>query len=478
MWSIDRLLMWGKDKEVEIYGDLGGRAISGFSISTQTLQPGEIFIALQGTRQDGHDFVEDALYKGAAGAMVSRSWFTLQQNKRQKNIFNSNFMIVVPDPLVGLQSLAKWHRGTFQCPIIGITGSNGKTTTKEMLAKILGMRGPVLKTEGNLNNHIGVPLTLLRLKKEDQAAVLEMGISRPGDMSLLCDIAKPTMGIITNIGAAHLEFLGNIEGVATEKTVLFEAMRIGGTAIINQDDPYLSPWEGVCSEKWTYSIGNDADLIATEIVSNRNGLAFTLALNRNQKGGGGKMKVVLSLLGEHHVYNALAASAGALALGYEFDEIRSALQDISPMPLRGEIIEWNGATILLDAYNANPASMQAALLTLAGVAPLGGHRKVAILGDMLELGSAAKSAHKELGRKVAQNRIDRLIAVGQFCEIVACGALGKGMQKQAITTFKNLESLDLAHEIQSGDVVLIKGSRGMGMERLLNVSQREKVTAH
>jgi UDP-N-acetylmuramoyl-tripeptide--D-alanyl-D-alanine ligase len=481
--------MWGKNKEAEFYGDLSDRAISGFSISTKTLQPGEIFIALQGTRQDGHDFVQDAFYKWATGAMVSRSWFTRHQNKRQKNIFDSNFMIVVDDPLTSLQSLAKWHRSTFQCPIIGITGSNGKTTTKEMLAKILGMRGPVLKTEGNLNNQIGLPLTLLRLKKEHQAAVLEMGISRPCDMRLLCDIAKPTMGIITNIGAAHLEFLGNMQGVADEKTVLFEALPPNGITIINQDDPYLSPWEDTrlghdtLSEKWTYAIVNDADLIATEIVSNRNGIAFTLALNRNQKGGGGKMKVGLSLLGEHQVYNALAASAGALALGYEFDEIRSALQDISPMPLRGEIIEWNGATILLDAYNANPASMQAALLTLAGVAPFAdtasaGHRKVAILGDMLELGNAAKSAHKELGRKVAQNRIDRLIAVGQFCEIVACGALGKGMQKQAITTFKNLESLDLAHEIQSGDVVLIKGSRGMGMERLLNARGRDKVAAY
>ncbi len=485
MWSVNRILMWGKDGEAQFYGDLKDRPISGFSINTQTLQPGEIFIALQGTKHDGHHFVEEAFRKGAGGAMVARSWFTEKQNKAQKNLFDSALMILVDNPLTGFQSLAKWHRSAFECPIIGITGSNGKTTTKEMLATILGRRGPVLKTEGNLNNHIGLPLSLLRLTKEHQAAVLEMGISRPGDMRVLCEIAKPTMGIITNIGAAHLQFLGDIQGVASEKGILFETLAPGGIAIINKDDPHLLRWErgnvpcGTFSEKWTYSIGGDTDLTATEIEPNRNGIAFTLTLNRNQQGGGGKMKVVIPLLGEHQVYNALAASSAALALGYEFDEIRAAFREISPIPLRGEIIEWNGATLLLDAYNANPASMKAAIQTLAGYAALfTGHRKVAILGDMLELGSTAKVAHKEIGRKVAQSGIDKLVAVGHFRELMACGAVSEGIGKDGVVVYENLESLDLAHEIKPGDIVLIKGSRRMGMERLLHSFCRKKVMGH
>jgi UDP-N-acetylmuramoyl-tripeptide--D-alanyl-D-alanine ligase len=472
MWSVDRLLTWGKEHGAEIVGNLENRAISGFSINTQTLSAGTVFICLKGTQQDGHYFVEEAFDKGAAGVMVSRAWFSEQKNKgknkRQQNLFDPHLMIVVEDPLSSLQSLAGWHRRSFQCPIIGITGTNGKTTTKEMLSKILIRRGPVLKTEGNLNNHIGLPLTLLRLQKEDQAAVLEMGISRPGDMRLLCEIAKPTMGIITNIGQAHLEWLGNIEGVAAEKKILFDSMAEGSIVVINGDDPLLQ-WDGKASEKWTYAIENEADLTATEIEQHDHKMSFTLALNKNQKGGGGKMKVILPLLGTHQVYNAMAASTGALALGYEFDEIRSALKDFSAIALRGEVIKWNGATILLDAYNANPSSMKSALKTLAEYVDVTeGHRKVAVLGDMLELGSMAKSAHKGLGRQVAQSGIDRLIVVGQFSEIVACGAVGEGLRKEAVSVYKNVASLNLAHEIQEGDVVLIKGSRGMKMEQLLD----------
>ena len=470
MRLIDRLLIWAAEEDIQIVGNPKSRAINGFSINTQTLQPDEIFIALQGTKQDGHDFVEEALSKGAGGAMVSRAWFA-----SHPHLGASHFMVVVDDPLAGLQSLAKWDRRAFNGPVIGITGSNGKTTTKEMLVKILQRRGSVLKTEGNLNNHIGLPLSILGLKKEDTVAVLEMGVSRPGDMRLLCEIAKPTVGIITNIGPAHLEHLGSVEGaaplagVASEKGVLFETIASNGIAIINQDDPYLSKWSQTVSQKWTYSVEGDADVTASEIEQRGNGISFTLTLNRNHSGGGGKMKVILSLVGNHQVYNALAAATAALALGYEFDEIRSALREVRPAPLRGELIEWGGATILLDAYNANPASMKVGIQTLAEYGGGEHARKVAILGDMLELGDAAKALHKEIGKKVAEHRIDRLIAVGKFSEVVACGAAGAGMSKTAISTYKYIESIDLENEIQKGDVVLIKGSRGMQMERLLTL---------
>ena len=347
--------------------------------------------------------------------------------------------------------------------------------------QILSRRGPVLKTEGNFNNGIGLPLTLLRMTPQDQVVVLEMGISQPGEMKRLCDIAKPTVGLITNIGPAHLEFLGDMAGVAMEKQVLFESIPVDGAVIINQDDPYLATWTGEVRETWTYAVEKDADLTATEITQDSVGTVFTLQLNRHNEGGGGKQKIILSLLGAHQVYNAMAASAAALALCCQFDDIRDGLRNMRPVSLRGEVIEAGGATIFLDAYNANPESIKSALQTLAFsfggsighrmadtlAAPVG-RRKIAILGDMLELGEATKKSHIDIGRMVVQYGIDRLIAVGKWSAFVAQGAREKGMPKEAISTYKNLQEINLRHEIQQGDIVLVKGSRGMGMERALD----------
>jgi UDP-N-acetylmuramoyl-tripeptide--D-alanyl-D-alanine ligase len=393
-------------------------------------------------------------------------------------------LIVVEDPLAGLQSLARWRRSGFAGPLVGITGSNGKTTTKEMLAKILERRGPVLKSQGNFNNAIGLPLSLLRLSDTDQMAVLEMGISQPGEMRVLTEIAKPTVGIITNIGASHLEFLKTLDGVAAEKQVLFESIPPQGAVMINRDDPYLASWKGSASQ-WTYAIDRDADLIATDIQSDIQGTTFTLQLRRGS-GGGGKQRIILSLFGRHHVYNAMAASAAALSLGYEFSDIREGLRLVRPLSLRGEIIEAGGATIFLDVYNANPGSVKGALETLASLVRPGGNaaplpvsgRKVALLGDMLELGEATESAHQEVGRMAAQYRIDRLIAVGKFSAWVAQGARKEGMAKEAISTYETLDQIDLAREVRSGDWVLIKGSRGMKMERLLDRFSPEQGVAH
>ncbi|MEK7748174.1 MAG: UDP-N-acetylmuramoyl-tripeptide--D-alanyl-D-alanine ligase [Nitrospirota bacterium] len=472
MWTTSTLKKWGQECGARLSGALVDRIdpiSSAFSINTRTLKPGDIFVALTGDKQDGHAFIDEAFLKGASGAMVRSSWFESQPPLFRAN--ESRFFIIVPDPLAGLQSLAAWHRQSFECPLIGITGSNGKTTTKEILAKILEQRGPILKTEGNFNNQIGLPLSLLGLKKEDQAAVLEMGVSHPGDMQLLCKIAKPTVAMITNIGTAHLAFLKNPEGVAAEKGILFASLPKNGIAIINRDDPYLAPWEKRVEQKWTYGIEQHADITASDIEQNGDTMQFNLVLNRNQEGGGGKMRITLPLVGKHQIYNALAAATAAIALGYHFDEIRAALCEIRPAPLRGEVISYGGATILLDAYNANPASMRVALQTLATFVPsqngTGKHRKVAFLGDMLELGEVARAAHKEAGKVAAKNQIDRLIAVGHFSEAVAQGAIEAGMRKEAISTYKDLSAIDLEGEIQAGDIILIKGSRGMGMEQLL-----------
>ncbi len=480
-WTIDQFSAWG---EGTIEGNKTASAISGFSIDTRTIQPGDLFIALKGLQSDGHLFVQDAIEKGAVGAMVSRAYSL--SGAISSDLLRRAFFVVVDDSLIGLQSLARWHREQFTGPLVGITGSNGKTTTKEMLAAILGRRGPVLKTEGNFNNALGLPLSLLRLKPTDHMAVLEMGISRPGEMRQLTAMAQPTVGLITNIGSAHLELLGSLSGVAAEKQVLFESIPSDGIVIINRDDPYLASWKGTVFQKWTYGIDQEADIMATDIQSDSHGTTFTLSLHRGN-GGGGKQRIMLSLFGRHHVYNAMAASAIALSLGSEFNDIREGLRLIRPIPLRGEVIEVGGATILLDAYNANPGSVAGALQTLNSFLPVhgggnhrgdGSPRTIAILGDMLELGEAAEWAHQEVGKMVAQNRIDRLIAVGRFSSFIAQGAEKGGMAKSAISVYEILNQIDFLKEIRPCDVVLIKGSRGMKMERLLSQSSAQVGTAH
>jgi UDP-N-acetylmuramoyl-tripeptide--D-alanyl-D-alanine ligase len=478
MWTLDELRRWGGG---DVIGKNSVSSVSGFSIDTRTLSPGALFIALKGPQYDGHTFVREAIRKGAIGAMVSRDWFQSAGGTETVSDFPTAFFIAVDDPLVGLQSLARWRRSGFAGPLVGITGSNGKTTTKEMLARILERRGPVLKSEGNFNNAIGLPLSLLRLSNADQRVVLEMGISQPGEMRVLTEIAKPTVGVITNIGASHLEFLGTLSGVAAEKQVLFEAIPSEGAVVINRDDPHLASWKGSV-QQWTYAIDRDADLMATDIQSDAQGTTFTLQLHRGH-GGGGKQRIILSLFGWHHVYNAMAASAAALSLGYEFDDIREGLRQVRPISLRGEMIEVCGATIFLDAYNANPGSVKGALQTLASLAPSGSvlpwpGRKVALLGDMLELGEASESAHQEVGRMAAQYRIDRLIAIGKFSSWVARGAEKDGMKKESISAYEKLDQVDLAREIRSGDLVLIKGSRGMKMERLLDRFSPQHGVAH
>ncbi|WDT78842.1 MAG: Mur ligase family protein [Candidatus Manganitrophus sp.] len=249
MWSVEEITIGSG-------GERRGNAsveVTGVSIDTRTLRPGDLFVAVKGPRFDGHDFVAQALEQGASGAIVSRPEFQARE-EAWGPLLDRHFLTLVDDPLTALQALATWHRMRFDVPLIGVTGSNGKTTTKEMMAAILSRRGPVLKTEGNLNNHLGLPLSLLRLDAGHRAAVLEIGISLKGEMRRLCEIARPTVGLITNIGPAHLEFLGSIEGVAEEKGSLFEAVRSDGTAIINLNDPHLAPWEN----RFSNNLGNKA----------------------------------------------------------------------------------------------------------------------------------------------------------------------------------------------------------------------------
>lgn len=436
---------------------------SGFSIDSRSVRPNDFFIALNGPRFDGHDYVERVVQKKGIGAIVSRARY-LENKEHWRRFIDTFHFIVVEDTLAALQALAAWHRSRFSLPLIGITGSNGKTTTKEMTASILQQQGAVLKSEGNLNNHIGLPLSLLRLHKQHQWAVLEMGINQRGEMTRLCHMAKPTTALITNIGQAHLEGLGDLEGVGKEKGLLFESLDDSGTAVINHDDPILKRWETRLPHCWTFGFDFKADITAAHVVDEVDGVRFKLRRNRL----GDESEIKLMAPGRHQVMNALAASAVASSQGICINKITEGLVRFHPLAKRTEILKLKGITILFDVYNANPDSMKAALKWLVSY-PKGRGSRVALLGEMLELGSFTESAHFELGRTLACIGIDRLIAVGASAEIVAAGARQEGMAHEAMTCRRDMDVLrkTFGTLLKQNDVVLVKGSRMMRMERVL-----------
>lgn len=354
------------------------------------------------------------------------------------------------------------HRKKFSLPVIAVTGSNGKTTTKEMLAAILLRNGPVLRSEGNQNNHIGVPLTLLKLTAQHRAAIIEMGMSGLGEIETLARLAQPSVGVITNIGPAHLLFLHDTDTVARAKGELLQMMRPGGTAVLNADDRYfgvlraLSPGRVI-----SFGTGQASDVRAENIRQREDLTEFRLGVP------GRSVPVRLRTVGRHNVLNALAAAAAALAVDTQLETVQAGLEDFRPVALRSELREMKGMTILADYYNANPDSVQAALETLASLRS--GRRAVAVLGDMLELGGSAGELHREAGAAAARLGVDLLIAVGPLADQIVAGAVGAGMRRDrafAAATASSAAAL-LREHAQPGDVVLVKGSRGMKMETVL-----------
>jgi UDP-N-acetylmuramoyl-tripeptide--D-alanyl-D-alanine ligase len=432
--------------------------IKGVSIDSRNIRKGELFVALKGDRFDGHDFVPEAIRKGAWGALVERSAL----ESRYQSLGGLKNILPVEDTLMAFQEMALMHRRKYSIPFVGITGSNGKTTTKEMLACILEHQGPVLKNEGNLNNHIGVPLTLLKLQADHRAAAVEMGMSAPGEIDLLARLVHPDVGIITNIGPAHLEFLGTMDKVAEAKAELLANLRPGGTAVLNADDRYFTAlrkkWNGTVL---TFGINREADVTARDIETGKDFMDFTLASGRFAA------KVRLRVLGKHNIYNALAAAAGAIALGFPIDAVKYGLEDFSPVAMRSEIKMVQGRMVLADYYNANPGSVKAALETL--VTLRSGNKSVAVLGDMLELGEAGFEEHREVGRIAARLGVDVIIAVGALSKQILEGALEAGMPKPALfAAGSHTEAAGLLRKQSgNGDAVLIKGSRGMKMEKIL-----------
>ncbi len=455
MFSVDEILSVTHGKLVG--GEKGG-VFSGVCIDSRVVKPGQLFIALKGDRFDGHDFISQALEAGASGVILSMS---------HQLRFKNKILIQVEDTLTTLQEIARAHRSRFNIPVIAITGSNGKTTTKEMAASILAHQFRLLTNEGNLNNHIGVPLTLLRLEPIHQVAVIEMGINRSGELRRLCQIAQPQAGLITNIGPTHLEFLGDVEGVARAKAELLEVLEPEGAAILNADDEYFQYLATkVKGGLITFSLRSQADVMASAVVLHPDyGPTFRLKIRIGSKTG--ELEVTLSTVGKHNIYNALGAAALGAYMGVDLDMIRQGLEDFKPVSMRSQLSELKGFRILNDAYNANPASMRSALEALAGLGSSG--QRIAVLGDMLELGGPGEVAHRELGREVARAGIQYLITMGSLAEQIAQGALSAGIDDARVIHSQGPE--DAAEAVlrvaRPGDYILIKGSRKMKMERIL-----------
>jgi UDP-N-acetylmuramoyl-tripeptide--D-alanyl-D-alanine ligase len=421
---------------------------------------GSIFVALKGERLDGHRFVADALRRGAACAIVHQK---IQEATAGVTV------VRVRDTLRALGDLAHYRREKFAPKVIAITGSNGKTTTKEMLAAILQeavlngqkMHGKILKTQGNFNNLVGLPLTLLGLRPAHRVAVVELGTNRPGEIRRLAEIAAPDLGVITAIAAAHLEGLTSLAGVAREKGELFRNLRAGGAVAVNLDDPRVrrigAKFKG---RRISYGRRGSVRAEAVRTVDGQ-GMRFTL------RAGTRRCPVKLRYLGHHNVNNAVGAAALALALGVSLAAIRRGLEKARPYAMRMQTAAWRGARVINDAYNANPASMTAAVNTLAAMNGRG--EKVAVLGDMFELGKLSGREHRALGKRVAKTRIQRLYLLGRQAAAVRAGALSAGMDDDKVIVGKDHSDIarQLKSHIKKGDWLLIKGSRGMQMEKIL-----------
>jgi UDP-N-acetylmuramoyl-tripeptide--D-alanyl-D-alanine ligase len=428
----------------------------GISTDTRTIRPGNLFIALRGENFDGHDCLAVAVQRGASGLLVRTESFG-----KAAGLPGDRPVIGVSDTLEALGAIAHDWRLRFPIPLVAITGSSGKTTTKELLAAITSRSRSVLKTTGNLNNLIGLPLTLFGLRPRHEVAIVELGTNRPGEIARLAAIAEPDVGLITNVGPAHLEGLGSLEGVREEKGDLFRIMAGRGVAVINRDDDAIAVvaerWKGKCV---TFGLKPGADLTARRIEqATPEGVTFEIVI------AGIAIPVRLPVPGRHSVMNALAAAAAAWALGFDRQAIAEGLAAFRSLPGRMEIRRLgNGTLIVVDAYNANPASVREALATLRELRGPG--NAFVILADMLELGERAEALHGEVGALLAKTGADRVFLKGTLSRFTAEGAQKRGLPAEKIVFFDDPGQVvaDLRSRLKKGDWILIKGSRKMKME--------------
>ncbi len=428
---------------------------------SRRVRKGELFIPLQGPNFDGHRFIAEALGKGAGGSLTQQGLEGIGGEDRVPG----KFLVRVKDVSTSLGVLARfWRRRQGGLKVVAITGSNGKTTTKDMAAEVLSGTFRVLKTEGNLNNLIGLPLMALRLSPEHQIAVLELGMNIPGEIARLAQIAEPEISLITNIGRAHLEFLGTLEGVARAKGELWEGLKTEHWIAVNADDPRVVRLAARANcRKKTFGVYEKADVRAVKVAAEEGrGTFFSLAVEGKER------PVCLAAFGPHNVHNALGAASLASILGMGIEEIAAGLEKFRPNPGRGRITRLGENMHLLDeTYNANPDSLDATLSAFSQMR--GKSRGVVVMGDMLEIGPEAGEAHAAAGRRIAESGVGRLFYLGDMGRAVIEGALQAGMERQNIIAAGSCEEIleGLEDLLEEGDWVLVKGSRRMKMERVV-----------
>lgn len=439
-------------------------------VDSRRAQPGSLFVAFPGQRTDGHNFVAHAFSRGAVTALVQRvpeaDCLILRPEEQPERAprANERVCLLVDNTLLALQEMAAYWRSHFTPRVVGVTGSVGKTTTKEITAAVLAQRYKTLRSEGNLNNEIGLPLTLLKLREDQQYLVLEMGMYDVGEIARLCEIARPQVGVVTNVGPVHLERAGTIERIAQAKAELVEALPRDGIAVLNADDPLVAAMASKTEARvFSYGLTPSANLWADEIEGEGlDGIRFRYHYR------GDVIHVRVPLLGRHSVHTALRAAAVGLIEGLSWEEIVAGLQDVDAQ-LRLVIVRGlNGATLLDDTYNASPASTLAALNLLADLDVNGG-RRLAVLGDMLELGSYEEEGHRLVGARAA-DVVEVLVTVGQRARWIAQEAQAAGLSQSRITAVADVDAaLDLLRSmIGPGDVVLVKGSRAGGLDQIVS----------
>jgi UDP-N-acetylmuramoyl-tripeptide--D-alanyl-D-alanine ligase len=425
--------------------------VSRISTDSRTLTTGDLFVALRGDNFDAHNFVEQVARTGAVGAVVDATW--------NGNTPNEFAVIRVDDTLVAYQQIAASYRRTLPLKVVAITGSNGKTSTKDFVAGVLGRRFRVTKTEGNFNNHVGLPRTMLSANSEDQVGVWEIGMNHPGEIAPLAALAQPDVAIITNIGVAHIEFMGSREGIALEKGALAEAVSAQGSVILNGDDDFSESIAKRTAARVIQAGINHGTLRANEIRQSGAGSEFTIL------DGPHRTRAALPVPGLHMVQNALLAVAAGRAFGMTLEDCAAGLAAASLTKARLQIKTVRGVQFIDDSYNANPDSMKAALRTLAELDTDG--RRIAVLGHMGELGIESEQGHREVGQAAAALHIDQLIAIGDIGAEIARAARDAGLEKST-TVGSPAEAAELlADSVSPGDLVLVKGSRSARTERVI-----------
>lgn len=429
----------------ETFGDMNV-SVEGWSVDSRTIRPGELFFALKGPRYDGHDFVGQALAAGACGAVVSRAPDVV-----------AGPLLRVADTQRALWDAARWARARFRGRVIGVTGSAGKTTTKEAIAALLATAMKVGRSEGNLNNQIGVPLSILRLPDDGEAAVLELAMNRRGEIRELAELARPEIGVVTNVGHAHAGFFESLEEIALAKRELIEALAPAGVAVLNADDPRVAAFASIHpGPVLTFGFGEQAHVRATDAVWGAEGSRF-------------RVEGVLfesPLPGRHGILNVLAALAVARLFGLRLENLREPVRRLEAGQMRGRRFTHRGVTILDDCYNSNPEALQAMLETLRATPA---RRRIAVLGEMLELGRWAEALHREAGRRIVECGVDVLVGVRGAARYMVEEAVRAGMPPGAAFFFEEPEQAGrfLRQLLEEGDAVLFKASRGVRLERAL-----------